>query len=113
GSLGAAGFPSAFTTRISAFGIALPIESGRRSTSSGGRYVERKASVRPYMRKGSVLGSDLRSLSSVERDDVLRKEIVHQHHARASRERGRELAEAVVEAEGEHRQQLVLGPVGQ
>ncbi len=29
--------PSSRSTRISAFGIALPIESGRRSTSSGGR----------------------------------------------------------------------------
>ena len=35
--VGAHGVPSSRSTRISAFGIALPIESGRRSTSSGGR----------------------------------------------------------------------------
>jgi hypothetical protein len=42
------------TTTISVFGIALPMQLPRsdeeRQISSGGRYVERKASVRPYMR---------------------------------------------------------------
>src|SRR5580700_6946325 len=36
--------------------MALPIDVGRRSSSSGGRYVERKASVSPYIRKILVVG---------------------------------------------------------
>ena len=55
GSSGAHGVPSSRSTRISALGMALPIESGRRSTSSGGRNVERNASVSPYIRNGRVL----------------------------------------------------------
>ena len=38
------------TTMTSVLGMALPMDSGRRSTSSGGKYVARKASVRPYIR---------------------------------------------------------------
>ena len=48
--MGAHAVPSSRTTMISAFGIALPIDSGRFSTSCGGRKVERKASVRPYIK---------------------------------------------------------------
>jgi hypothetical protein len=35
---------------ISVFGMALPIQVEPRSIFSGGRYVERNASVRPYIR---------------------------------------------------------------
>ena len=45
-------------------GIALPIEVGRRSTSSGGRYVERNASVSPYIRNTLVVGSAFRRMAS-------------------------------------------------
>ncbi len=44
-------------------------------------------------------------------DDVPGKEVIHEHDAGADRERRGQLAEAIVEAEGQHRQQTILGTV--
>src|SRR2546430_13516816 len=41
--------------------MARPIESGRRSTSSGGRYVQRNASVSPYIKYSCAPGCARRS----------------------------------------------------
>src|SRR5215210_3152555 len=68
GSPGAASSPSLVITMMSVLGIAMPMQlpcSGEeRQTSSGARYVERNASVRPYIRKIFVPEGLRRFLSS-------------------------------------------------
>src|ERR671912_407736 len=65
GSPGAHSWPSLFTTSISVSGMALPMQVEPRSISSGGKYVERNASVRPYIRYIFVpMGSSSRLSSS-------------------------------------------------
>jgi len=49
-------FPSSSTIQSSVFGMAIPTLVGFRARSSGGRYVQRLHSVRPYIEKIRAVG---------------------------------------------------------
>ena len=62
--------------------------------------------LRPERRHASEAGNPI---AREERKNVAGEQIVHQRNARADVECGRQLAEAVVEAEGQDRKQSILG----
>ena len=64
--------------------------------------------LRPERRHAGQAGH---ALALRDRENVAREQVVHQHDGRADRERGRQLAEPVVEAEGQHGEQPVVGRV--